>query len=128
MPESVRTAPRENRVLVGPALTFSINDEVNRLKQEPEWISGSRNSVTLVNTANLSIVLDGASQERHSMRSRGRWPHYSSGALGAMVRYISEKKACRYDSSNCECPTRASHCWGDPYARASATSSAMSLS
>jgi quercetin dioxygenase-like cupin family protein len=57
MPESVRTAPREDRVLVGPAITFSINDEVNRLKQEPEWISGSRNSVTLVNTANLSIVL-----------------------------------------------------------------------
>ena len=57
MPESVRTAPREDRVLVGPAITFSINDEVNRLKQEPEWISGSRNSVTLVNTAHLSIVL-----------------------------------------------------------------------
>src|SRR5437660_376467 len=57
MPEAVRTAPREDRVLVGPAIEFSVNDEVNPLKQEPEWISGSRNSVTLVNTVNLSIVL-----------------------------------------------------------------------
>ena len=57
MPESVRTVPREDRVLAGPAVTFCINDEVNHLKREPEWISGSRNSVTLVKTANLSIVL-----------------------------------------------------------------------
>jgi quercetin dioxygenase-like cupin family protein len=57
MPESVRTVPREDRVVAGPAITFSIHDEVTRLKQEPEWISSSRNSVTLVNTANLSIVL-----------------------------------------------------------------------
>jgi quercetin dioxygenase-like cupin family protein len=57
MPEAVRTAPREDRVLAGPAITFSINDEIKRLKQEPEWLSGSRNSVTLVKTSNLSIVL-----------------------------------------------------------------------
>src|SRR5579859_6452265 len=57
MPEAARTAPREDRVLTGPAITFSIDDEINRLKQEPEWLSGSRNSVTLVKTSNLSLVL-----------------------------------------------------------------------
>jgi quercetin dioxygenase-like cupin family protein len=55
MPEAVRTAPREDRVLMEPAIEFFINDEVNPVKQEPEWISGSRNS-PLVNTVNLSIV------------------------------------------------------------------------
>lgn len=57
MPTAVRTTPREDRVLSGPAVTFSIADEILRLRQEPEWISGVRNSVTVVKTANLSIVL-----------------------------------------------------------------------
>lgn len=57
MPDAVRTAPREDRILAGPTITFSIAEEVRRLKQEPEWISGARNSVTVVKTANLSIVL-----------------------------------------------------------------------
>jgi quercetin dioxygenase-like cupin family protein len=57
MPEAVRTAPREDRILSGPTITFSIAEEIRRLRQEPEWISGARNSVTVVKTANLSIVL-----------------------------------------------------------------------
>jgi quercetin dioxygenase-like cupin family protein len=57
MPTAVRTTPRRDRVLNGPAVTFSIADEIARLRQEPEWISGARNSVTVVKTANLSIVL-----------------------------------------------------------------------
>ena len=57
MPDAIRTAPREDRTLSGPAITFSIAEEFRRLQQEPEWISGVRNSVTVVKTANLSIVL-----------------------------------------------------------------------
>ena len=57
MPETIRTAPREDRVLSGPAITFAIAEEINLLRQEPEWISGKRNSVTVVKTSNLSVVL-----------------------------------------------------------------------
>lgn len=53
----IRTAPREDRVLSGQAITFVAAEELNILKQEPEWLSGTRNSVTLVKTSNLSIVL-----------------------------------------------------------------------
>ena len=57
MSDAIRTAPREGRVLSGPAIAFAIAKEVNLLRQEPEWISGTRNSVTVVKTSNLSIVL-----------------------------------------------------------------------
>ena len=57
MADAIRTAPREDRVLSGPAITFAIAAELSRLRQEPEWISGKRNSVTVVKTPNLSIVL-----------------------------------------------------------------------
>jgi quercetin dioxygenase-like cupin family protein len=54
---AIRTAPREDRVLSGPAITFTIPEEIHRLRKEPEWLSGKRNSVTVVKTSNLSIVL-----------------------------------------------------------------------
>ena len=57
MADAIRTAPREDRVLCGPAVTFAIAKEIDVLKHEPEWISGTRNSVTVVKTTNLSIVL-----------------------------------------------------------------------
>ncbi len=57
MADAIRTAPRDDRVLCGLAITFAIAEEINLLKQEPEWVSGTRNSVTVVKTSNLSIVL-----------------------------------------------------------------------
>ncbi len=57
MNNTIRTTPREDRVLSGPAVTFVIAEEISLLKQEPEWISGKRNSVTVVKTSNLSVVL-----------------------------------------------------------------------
>lgn len=57
MSDAIRTAPRLGRVLSGAAITFVIPEEIDLLKQEPEWISGQRNSVTVVKTSNLSIVL-----------------------------------------------------------------------
>lgn len=38
-------------------LSLAIEDEIERLKKEPEWASGDRNSVTLVKTPSLSVVL-----------------------------------------------------------------------
>ena len=57
MTDQVRTAAREDRIVSAPAVTFSIAEELKRLREEPEWISGTRNSVTVVKTANLSVVL-----------------------------------------------------------------------
>jgi quercetin dioxygenase-like cupin family protein len=57
MNEVVRTAPRADRELAGPTVTFTINDEMDMLTREPEWLSGDRNAVTVVKTPNLSIVL-----------------------------------------------------------------------
>jgi quercetin dioxygenase-like cupin family protein len=57
MPDTIRTAPREGRTLSGPAITFSIAEEIGLLRQEPEWIAGTRNAVTVVKTSNLSLVL-----------------------------------------------------------------------
>lgn len=57
MSDAIRTAHREDRVLSGPAITFAIAEEINMLKQVPGWLSGTRNSVTVVKSSNLSIVL-----------------------------------------------------------------------
>jgi quercetin dioxygenase-like cupin family protein len=57
MHEVVRTAPRVDREVAGPAVTFAIKDEIDTLTREPEWLSGDRNAVTVVKTPNLSVVL-----------------------------------------------------------------------
>jgi quercetin dioxygenase-like cupin family protein len=57
MPDAIRTAPRDGRTVSGPAITFSIAEEIGLLRGEPEWIAGTRNAVTVVKTDNLSIVL-----------------------------------------------------------------------
>lgn len=63
MTDSIRTAPRVDRTLSGPTITFSIVEEIRRLREEPEWIAGTRNSVTVVKTANLSVVLTAIKKE-----------------------------------------------------------------
>ena len=57
MLEIVRTAPRADRKLAGPAVTFTIKDEIDMLTREPEWLSSGKNAVTVVKTSNLSVVL-----------------------------------------------------------------------
>lgn len=52
-----RIVPRERRTVAAPLLSLAIEDELDRLKKEPEWVSGTRNSVTLVKTPHLSVVL-----------------------------------------------------------------------
>lgn len=57
MHEVVRAAPRADREIAGPTIIFTINDEIEMLKREPEWLSGDRNAVTVVKTPNLSVVV-----------------------------------------------------------------------
>ena len=57
MDNAIRTAPRQERVTSGPAIAFTISEEIERLRNEPEWVSGKRNSITVVKSSSLSIVL-----------------------------------------------------------------------
>ena len=45
------------RKLKDTLLTFSINDETDKLKKETAWINGDRNAVTLQKNSNLRVVL-----------------------------------------------------------------------
>lgn len=57
MSDKTRRAPRAKRTLAAPLLSFSLAEEVDRLKQELEWEARSRNSITLIKTPDLSVVL-----------------------------------------------------------------------
>ena len=45
------------RKLKDTLLSFSINDETEKLKSENSWINGDRNAVTLQKNSNLRVVL-----------------------------------------------------------------------
>ncbi len=57
MQATKRQTAREKRPVSAPLVKISIAEELARLKSEPEWLSGDRNSVTLVNTADMGVVL-----------------------------------------------------------------------
>lgn len=57
MSSEIRKAQRAPRELSDTVVTFQIGKEIDALKEEPEWLSGDRNAVTVVKTFNLSIVL-----------------------------------------------------------------------
>ncbi len=60
---------RPDRPVVAPVAEFRLAEQVARLKQEPAWISGSRNAITLVKEPALRVVLTvlkkGARLEEH---------------------------------------------------------------
>lgn len=45
------------RTLRAPLLSFSINDEIEKLLKEPGWLNGDRNAVTLQKNPKLRVVL-----------------------------------------------------------------------
>lgn len=45
------------RTLRAPLLSFSINNEIEKLLKEPSWLTGDRNAVTLQKNPKLRIVL-----------------------------------------------------------------------
>lgn len=56
MSESKRESLKK-RVLTAPFMDFSINEEVEKLRNEPAWLKGDRNAVTLQKDSNLRVVL-----------------------------------------------------------------------
>lgn len=48
---------RPDRPVVAPLLQFRIEEQMERLKQEHAWLSGSRNAITLIKEPNLRVVL-----------------------------------------------------------------------
>lgn len=71
MDKAIRSSPREERITSGPAIAFAIPEEIERLRNEPEWAAGRRSSITIVKSSNLSIVLmaipRGATLPRHQV-------------------------------------------------------------
>ncbi len=68
---------RHGKPVVAPLIHFRIEEQVERLKQEPAWLAGSRNAITLVKERNLRVVLTvlrkGAKlQEHRSIRPGAR--------------------------------------------------------
>lgn len=45
------------RTLRAPLLSFSINNEIEKLLKEPGWLTGDRNAVTLQKNPKLRVVL-----------------------------------------------------------------------
>jgi quercetin dioxygenase-like cupin family protein len=48
---------RSERPIATPLLRFDIAEQVRRLEQEPVWVSGTRNAITLTKEPTLRVVL-----------------------------------------------------------------------
>ncbi len=63
---------KHGKPVVAPLIHFRIEEQVERLKQEPAWLTGSRNAITLVKERNLRVVLvvlrKGAKLQEHQTR------------------------------------------------------------
>lgn len=47
----------KERRITAPVLSVSIDDELERIKQEPEWTTGAENGIALVKYPHLRVVL-----------------------------------------------------------------------
>ena len=54
---TIQTHPREERTLSAPWLLFKVSEQLERLKQEPEWKDRGHDSITLMKAPGLSVVL-----------------------------------------------------------------------
>jgi hypothetical protein len=50
-------SPRPDRPEAGPFVHSRLDEEVERLKTEPTWHDGDRNSITLTRRSGLTLVL-----------------------------------------------------------------------
>jgi quercetin dioxygenase-like cupin family protein len=55
--ETSGTETREPRSMMERVLTFSLGDELARLRGEPQWLHGERNSRTLAKDVDFRVVL-----------------------------------------------------------------------
>jgi quercetin dioxygenase-like cupin family protein len=51
------TGERESRTLMRDVEAFDVDDEIDRLTNEPEWSGGDRNAVTLAKSSSFRVVL-----------------------------------------------------------------------
>jgi quercetin dioxygenase-like cupin family protein len=54
---TTKTHPRDERTLSAPWLLFQISEQLQKLKTEPAWQHGDRDSITLMKAPGLSLVL-----------------------------------------------------------------------
>jgi hypothetical protein len=62
---------RPDRPVVAPVAGFRLAEQVARLKQEPAWISGSRNAITLVEESAFLLTLVQSGEARGCVPSSG---------------------------------------------------------
>ena len=62
----------EERNIVAPILALNIEEEIRRLRAEPEWVSGVEDGITLVKYPHMRIVLialrKGKSMHKHKVK------------------------------------------------------------
>ena len=83
---SEKAEARPDRPAAGPLLYFSMEEHVNRLKQEQAWVSGNRNAITLVKEPSLRVVLTimGKGAKLHEHQAAGPFTFH---LLSGLVRF-----------------------------------------
>ncbi|MDX9924029.1 MAG: hypothetical protein RBS48_04640 [Ignavibacteriaceae bacterium] len=88
----------DNRVLKAQLLTFSIDNEIARLKKENAWINGDRNAVTLQKNSRLRVVLmslhKGATLREHKVEGP-----ITLFIVSGKINFISEKEKVQVETN-----------------------------
>ncbi|MBI4502573.1 MAG: hypothetical protein HY700_15610 [Gemmatimonadetes bacterium] len=82
---TIQTHPRAERTLSAPWLLFKISEQVDRLKREPEWQQDDHNTITLMKTPGMTVVLTAlkAGSVMHEHQASGPVTiHVISGKIG----------------------------------------------
>ncbi|MGE5445982.1 MAG: cupin domain-containing protein [Ignavibacteriales bacterium] len=90
---------KKERMLDAPLLSFEIEKHIKQLKNEPPWVSGDRNAITLLKTPRLRVVLV-ALRKGASLRE-----HHAKGpitlfVLSGIIRFSVGEQKCKLESKD----------------------------
>ncbi|HVM62691.1 MAG TPA: cupin domain-containing protein [Verrucomicrobiae bacterium] len=78
----------KKRMLAAPLLFFELEDEIQQLKEDPEWPARQRTAVTLVKEPELSVVLVIA-QKGAALREHHTESPVTLQVLSGSVRFVA---------------------------------------
>jgi len=87
MPVATRMSVK-SRNIDAPLLSFKLQDEVRRLRREPEWKDGDKNGITLAKYPNLRTVLVTLKKGAH-MREHGPEGPMSLAVISGKVELLA---------------------------------------
>ena len=82
---TIQTHPRDDRALSAPWLLFKVSEQLERLKREPGWQQNDLNTITLMKTPGMTVVLTAlkAGSVMHEHQASGPVTiHVLSGKVG----------------------------------------------